>query len=301
MIEEDFDRSDQGIRAPINILLAEDDSMEAKVTFRAFKEARIQNNIFVVHDGQQVLDFIFHKGLFNDEHQYPRPDVILMDINMSGMSGLYALKKIKSNVESRAIPVVMLSSSRRQEDIRESYETGASGYISKPVDYQDFVRMVNVFNEFWCTVSRLPQYSRDDVLSTKVYEPCAFINADEGQNILVIDDDPQYLRILSILLKKEGFTCIETASTGEEGLEKMKAHCPAVVVLDTVLPRKDGFEICSQIKESWGERVKVILNTGVLDAVDAGKAKQAGADQYMAKTMDSKGIVDAVKTILSGG
>ena len=126
--------------APINILLVDDTEADIKITLRAFEKARLRNNIFVVNDGDEALDFLNNRGMFTDKSQSPRPGIVLLDINMPKMDGFEVLQAIKTNPELKMIPVVMLTSSKDHQDILKSYHYGASSYIPKPVDYGEFLQ-----------------------------------------------------------------------------------------------------------------------------------------------------------------
>ena len=142
---------------PIDILLVEDDEADIEVTLRAFEKGKLKNNISVVRDGQEALDFIHHEGAYRDEKKYPRPDLILLDIRMPKMGGLEVLKKLKSESNQYScIPVAMLTSSKNEEDIVQSYCSGAVGYIPKPVSYGDFTKVVDGFSFYWHITNKLP-------------------------------------------------------------------------------------------------------------------------------------------------
>ncbi|OGW80257.1 MAG: hypothetical protein A3G33_06180 [Omnitrophica bacterium RIFCSPLOWO2_12_FULL_44_17] len=144
------------IGKPINILLAEDNEADVKITLRAFDKARLKNNIFVVRDGEEALDFIYHRGKYSDATRYPKLDLVLLDIKMPKVDGLEVLKKLKSDPVFKMLPVVMLTSSKNEQDIVTSYMDGASSYIPKPVSFQEFIEVVNGFNFYWQIISKLP-------------------------------------------------------------------------------------------------------------------------------------------------
>jgi len=141
---------------PIDILLVEDTEADIKITLRAFKKARLRNNIYVCHNGQEALDFLYHQGDYKDAAQYPRPDLVLLDINMPKLNGYEVLQKLKADPAYCMIPVIMLTSSKSEEDIVKSYQKGATSYIQKPVEYEAFVRIVEGFNFYWNIVNKLP-------------------------------------------------------------------------------------------------------------------------------------------------
>jgi len=140
----------------MNILLAEDSGTDLKIVLRAFEKSSCQNNIFTVRDGQEVVDFIWHQGQYADKKKYPRPNIIVLDLNMPKLSGFEVLKRLKSDLQYNFIPVVMLTSSQQEADIVKSYSLGASGYIPKPANYEDYVKMIEGFNCYWQVVNQLP-------------------------------------------------------------------------------------------------------------------------------------------------
>jgi len=141
---------------PIDILLVDDNEDDIEITVKAFKKAKIKNNVFETHDGQEALDFIYHQGEFQDEAKYPRPDLILLDINMPKLNGYQVLEKLKADEKFNFIPVVILTSSKADEDVVKSYTNGAVSYIQKPVKFDDFMKFVEGFNFYWHIINKLP-------------------------------------------------------------------------------------------------------------------------------------------------
>lgn len=141
---------------PINILLVEDNEADIKITLRAFERGKIKNNIFTVKNGQEALDFIHKRGSYENDRDLPVPDLILMDIVMPKMSGLETLQKLKEDPEFDHIPVVMLTSSKNENDVVKSYKYGAVSYIPKPVNYEDFIKIIDGFNLYWHIINILP-------------------------------------------------------------------------------------------------------------------------------------------------
>ncbi len=147
-------------RLPIDILLVEDDEADIGITLRVFEKGKLKNNIYVVRDGQEALDFVSHQGQYQDKEKYPRPDLILLDIRMPKMDGFEVLKRLKVDPGTNFIPVVMLTSSRNEEDVVKSYTGGAASYIPKPVSYDDFAKAVDAFNFYWHIINKLPDSKR---------------------------------------------------------------------------------------------------------------------------------------------
>ena len=139
---------------PIEILLVEDNSGDLFLTKRAFSKAKIANNISVAQDGDAAMDMLHKKGVYKNT---PRPDIILLDINLPKKSGQEVLAEIKADESLKTIPVIILSSSEAQEDIVKSYKLNASGYITKPIDLPQFHDIVSAVENFWFSIVRLPK------------------------------------------------------------------------------------------------------------------------------------------------
>lgn len=138
---------------PIDILLVEDNPGDAHLTRDAFNEGRIVNTLHTVSDGVKALDFLYQRGDYDDA---PRPDMILLDLNLPRKNGDEVLKEVKEDQDLRQIPVVILSSSEAQDDIIEAYDHSANAYLRKPVDPFEFIEMIKQFEEFWFSIVRLP-------------------------------------------------------------------------------------------------------------------------------------------------
>ena len=138
------------------ILLVEDNLADQQLCLRAFKKSKTNIRIFVACDGQEAMDFLLNRNSFIDTNEFPRPDLILLDINMPRMDGKQVLKEIRANPILKFIPVVMLTTSDQEKDIIDSYNLGVNAYISKPVGNNDFVEVVEKLEEFWFTLNSLP-------------------------------------------------------------------------------------------------------------------------------------------------
>ncbi|BAX91581.1 response regulator [Mycobacterium shigaense] len=138
---------------PIDVLLVEDDAGDELITREAFEQNKIRNRLHVAHDGQEGLDFLYRRGEFADA---PRPDLILLDLNLPKYSGRQLLEQIKADSELGAIPVVVLTSSSLEEDIVRSYNLHANAYVTKPVDLDQFFKAIRKIDSFFVEVVRLP-------------------------------------------------------------------------------------------------------------------------------------------------
>lgn len=138
---------------PIEILLVEDNPGDVRLTIEALKEAKMRNNLSVVGDGVQALAFLRRQGEYAAA---PRPDLILLDLNLPKMDGREVLATIKEDADLRRIPVVVLTTSKAEEDILRSYDLHANCYITKPVDPEQFIAVVQSIEDFWLTIVKLP-------------------------------------------------------------------------------------------------------------------------------------------------
>jgi CheY-like chemotaxis protein len=143
-----------GVHKPIEILLVEDNPGDVRLTQEALREGKIGNSLHVVEDGESAMAFVRREGEFAD---MPRPDLILLDLNLPRMDGREVLAQIKADPDLKRIPVVVLTTSRAEEDVLKAYELNANCYITKPVDFEQFIKVVSAVEEFWLTIVRLPK------------------------------------------------------------------------------------------------------------------------------------------------
>ncbi|MQY70304.1 response regulator [bacterium] len=134
--------------------MVDDDEDDILITRRAFERYEPKNTLYVVRDGDEALDFIYHRGDYKDK-SIPAPRLIFLDINMPKMNGLEVLRRLKNDPEKRRIPVVILTTSRREQDKIESYNLGVNSYIVKPVDFTKFMEAVSTINLYW-SLNQLP-------------------------------------------------------------------------------------------------------------------------------------------------
>ena len=142
---------------PVEILIVEDNPQDAELTIRALQKTNLANHIFVAEDGEIAMDFIFSKGKFVDRKNQKQPKVIFLDLKLPKISGLEILKAVKSDPFTRRIPVVVITSSREDPDIRDAYEFGANGYVVKPVEFESFSNSIMRTGIFWLTVNESPK------------------------------------------------------------------------------------------------------------------------------------------------
>lgn len=138
---------------PVEILLIEDSPSDANLTIREFSKAKIANNLHWVEDGEAAMEYLRREGTFT---QAPRPDLILLDLNLPKIDGREVLEAIKADPLLRLIPVVILTTSNDDEDILRSYNLNANCYVTKPIDIAQFIHVVQLINEFWLAAVKLP-------------------------------------------------------------------------------------------------------------------------------------------------
>ncbi|HQY91867.1 MAG: response regulator [Caldilinea sp.] len=141
---------------PVTILIADDDPDDQMLTRDALLENRLYNDLHFVSDGQELMDYLLHRGVYTAPETSPRPDLILLDLNMPRKDGREALREIKENTELRTIPIVILTTSKAEEDILRTYNLGVNSFIVKPVTFQALVDIIRVVTEYWFTIVRLP-------------------------------------------------------------------------------------------------------------------------------------------------
>jgi two-component system, response regulator len=140
----------------IEMLLVEDNASDAELTVRELRRHKFANRILVVDDGEGALDFIFCRGAYRNRSFSRPPKVILLDIKLPKFDGLEILRAIKGDARTRATPVVMMTSSGEQRDLIESYKLGVNAFIQKPVDFDEFRRVIETIGIFWLAVNRAP-------------------------------------------------------------------------------------------------------------------------------------------------
>lgn len=142
------------------ILLIEDNQNEILLAERAFKNAHISDKLVVVHDGVAALDYLFRRNSFEDYDTGSSPALVLLDLNLPRISGLEILKQIRANPDTSLLPVVVLTSSAEERDLREAYSLGANSYIRKPTDFSRFVEVVQRLSFYWLELNERPSNYR---------------------------------------------------------------------------------------------------------------------------------------------
>lgn len=141
---------------PITILLADDDADDRMLAREALEESRLVNDLRIVEDGEQLLDYLQRRGKWADPASAPRPGLILLDLNMPRKDGREALKEIKADPNLRSIPIVVLTTSKAEEDIYRTYDLGVNSFITKPVTFEGLVQVMKVLGRYWFEIVELP-------------------------------------------------------------------------------------------------------------------------------------------------
>lgn len=138
---------------PVEILLVEDNQPDVELTQEALTENKVRNNLHVVTDGEDAMEFLHRRGRYADS---PRPDLILLDLNLPRKDGREVLAEVKADASLKTIPVVILTTSQAEEDILKSYQLQANCYITKPVQLSEFIKVVQSIDHFWLSIVELP-------------------------------------------------------------------------------------------------------------------------------------------------
>lgn len=145
-----------GVSKPVVILLADDDEDDVVLIQDSFRKTKLINDLRVVEDGLELMDYLQRRGRFCDPDLAPRPDLILLDLNMPRMDGREALREIKADPALKDIPIIILTTSKTHEDIYHSYLDGANCFITKPVTFQSMCEVVTKLGEYWFQIVKLP-------------------------------------------------------------------------------------------------------------------------------------------------
>lgn len=143
------------LQKPLNILIADDDPDDRLMTSEALAQSLTPSHVSFVEDGEELLDYLRQRGKYSEGH-HPYPDLILLDLNMPKKNGIEALREIKTDAELRHIPIVVLTTSKVEEDIYRTYDLGVNSFVTKPVSYGSLVNTMKIMGKYWFEVVRLP-------------------------------------------------------------------------------------------------------------------------------------------------
>lgn len=140
----------------IVILMADDDEDDVLLTEKALRRGKLLNDLHSVRDGEELLDYLLHRGAYVDSTQAPRPGVILLDLNMPRKDGREALKEIKAHEDLKDIPIIVFTTSKAEEDIYRSYKLGVNSFITKPVTFEKLIEVMQMLGKYWFEIVSLP-------------------------------------------------------------------------------------------------------------------------------------------------
>ncbi|MCK4476275.1 MAG: response regulator [Methanophagales archaeon] len=143
---------------PAVILLVEDDEAHAILIIRSFEDTKLGNKIYLVSDGEEALDYLFRRGKYADKEKSPRPDLILLDLQLPKLDGHEVLKEVKKSDDLKSIPVVVLTVSESEGDIAQAYSNYANSYLVKPVDFGEFSEMIRDLGHYWLVLNKKINY-----------------------------------------------------------------------------------------------------------------------------------------------
>ena len=143
---------------PVTILMADDDPDDRELTREAFEESKVANDLRFVEDGEELLDYLHRRGKYVDPASSPRPSIILLDLNMPKKDGREALREIKADPQFRPIRVIIMTTSKAEEDILRAYDLSASSYITKPVTFAGLIDVIKTLGKYWLEIVELPDY-----------------------------------------------------------------------------------------------------------------------------------------------
>ncbi len=146
----------QKSKKPVTILMADDDAEDRKMAQEAFDESRLVNDLRFVKDGEELMDYLYHRGNYSDPATAPRPSIILLDLNMPKKDGRESLTEIKQDPLFRTIRIIILTTSKAEEDIERVYNLSATSYIAKPVTFEGLIDVVKALGKYWLEIVELP-------------------------------------------------------------------------------------------------------------------------------------------------
>ncbi|MBM3224298.1 MAG: response regulator [Candidatus Tectomicrobia bacterium] len=140
----------------LTVLLVEDNPRDVRLTQRAFKQAGLPHELRVVRDGDEALTYLHREGAYQEPDVAPRPDVILLDLNLPRMGGHELLRQVKQDSRFKQLPIIVLTTSERPDDVRQAYDAGANAYLLKPVEFSRFTEVIEQLGNFWLEIVELP-------------------------------------------------------------------------------------------------------------------------------------------------
>ncbi len=257
------------------ILLAEDDPNDVELTLSVLRKNHLVNDIAVVRDGAQALDYLFRRGEYADRDPAP-PAFVLLDLKMPKVDGLEVLRAIKSDESLQSIPVIILTSSQEEQDLVRSYELGVNAYVVKPVDFRDFIDAVGVLGGFWAALKHSKSCGAMTVDSRSHAESATL-------RVLHVEDDPHDRELAQMTLAGDGLQCeIEYVESRPDFERLLLTHTFDVIIADYKLPAFDGLT-AQAIARRLAPEVPFVFLSGTLGEELAIERLKDGAADYVLK------------------
>ncbi len=276
---------------PFQILLVEDNPADDLLAREAFRAAKARTVLHRVEDGLEALAFVRRQGRFKDA---PRPDLVLLDLNLPRMDGRETLAELKSDPRLRTIPVLVLTTSEAEEDVAGAYGLHANGYLRKPVEYDHFVALVAAIDGFWLGCATLPEEAPAE---TPVASAAEAWNRVNTARLLLIEDSPSDVFLFEAALAESNALKFEFTHAGRLAAARslMRNHGFDVVIVDLGLPDSNGLATLREV-QTLGAGAAVIVLTG-LDDEEAGLAAlREGAQDFIVKgQMSGRALVRAIR------
>lgn len=257
----------------MEVLLVEDNPADVRLTEEALREGTAPLHLSVTPDGEEALAFLRREGRYAAA---PRPDLVLLDLNLPRLDGRAVLAAIKADPSLRRIPVVVLSTSEAEADIATSYDLHANCYVSKSPDLDQFFRVMRMIEEFWLAVVRRPVApARSDTTPSG--------EAARQRTVLVIDDDPGIVDLVSAALEDAGYGVL--AAMGQEALRVAHERRPDLVLLDMNMPGLDGAALSRRLRDDPATAAIPIVVMSAQTGLRAAAALLPGND-WLAKPFE---------------
>ena len=258
------------------ILLVEDDPRDEALTLRAFKKCNIVNDVVVARTGTAALDYLFGTGSHAGRGPQDTPQFVVLDLKLPDMGGLEVFLRIRTEEQTRRVPVVVFTSSSQEEDLVRSYDLGANSFVRKPVDFEQFLEATSQLGLYWPVLNQVAR-------------------------VLIVDDHEMVRDgIKKILNERLGASVFGEAGTEAEALKLAREQNWDVALLDLSLGNTGGLEVLKQLRKTRPKLPVLVLSTHSEDQY-ARRAFKAGAAGYLTKNSGRTELVAAVNRVIAGG
>ncbi|MEO8457179.1 MAG: EAL domain-containing protein [Chloroflexota bacterium] len=268
---------------PLQVLLIEDSLGDVRLTREAFRKAKMPNSLHVVSDGIEAMAFLRKEGAYAG---VPRPDLILLDLNLPGMDGREVLALIKEDEDLKVIPVIVLTTSTAAEDIAKVYQLQANCYLTKPSELDAFEVLIKTVNDFWLRMIRLPQQ-----------RPAGAPTKKQITTLLLVEDNAGDARLLREMFNEHGANSTELVHVQrlDEAELYLSQHTVDIVLLDLGLPDSQGLDAVRRVRGA-APHIPLVVLTGHDDETQASLALQEGAQDYLIKgQIETRGLMRALR------